>query len=171
VPPALPWAGSQIGRSDEVLAPWTPLTYDGDANVSCWGRTYTFDGPFLKEALHHERNLLSGPVTMTLTTTRGTGTLVALCSQARRKDAHRAEFSGTGNFGPAGLDADWSMWMEYDGSTVATITLRPAPGGTDARRLALRSPPSRAATLAGRRSLRNQPRRRHGPNSRHGQVG
>ena len=64
---------------------------------------------------------------MTLTTPAGTGALASTRSQPLRKDAHRAEFAGTGNFGRAGLDADWTMWMEYDGLTVATVTLKPAP--------------------------------------------
>jgi hypothetical protein len=138
--PALPWAGTKVGMSDKVLDPWTPLKYDGDARVSCWGRTYTFDGPFLKEAHHHGRNLLAGPVTMTLTTPAGTGALVSTRWQSLRKDAHRAEFVGTGNFGPAGLAADWSMWMEYDGLTVATVTLEPGSTGSDLRQLVLRVP-------------------------------
>jgi hypothetical protein len=32
------------------------------------------------------------------------------------------------------------MWMEYDGLTVATVALKPAPGGSDVHKLALRIP-------------------------------
>ncbi|MFH1923500.1 MAG: glycoside hydrolase domain-containing protein [Planctomycetota bacterium] len=138
--PELPWADSQVGISDQVLDPWTPLKYQGDARVSCWGRTYAFDGPFLKEAVNRGRNVLAGPITMTLTTPAGTGELVSTGSKPLRQDPHRAEIVGTGNFGPAGIDADWSMWMEYDGLTVATVTLKPAPEGCDVHRFVLRIP-------------------------------
>jgi hypothetical protein len=33
------WENSQVGYSDEVIKPWTPVETDG-ANVSVWGRTY-----------------------------------------------------------------------------------------------------------------------------------
>lgn len=138
--PELPWVGTKVGISDAVLDPWTPLKYQGEAQISCWGRDYTFDGPLLKQVVNRQRNLLAAPITMTLTTPAGTGALVSTGSKPRRKDANRGEFAGTGNFGPAGVEADWSMWMEYDGLTVATVTLKPAPGGSDVRRLALRIP-------------------------------
>jgi hypothetical protein len=138
--PDLPWVGTKVGISQEVLDPWTPLKYEDAAKVSCWGRTYTFDGPFLKEAINQQRSLLAGPVTMTLTTPVGTGTLASVESKAIRKEAHRAEFAGTGNFGQAGVDADWSMWMEYDGLSVGTVTLKPAAAGSAVRRLVLRIP-------------------------------
>jgi len=138
--PELPWVGTKVGISQEVLDPWTPLKYDDPAQVSCWGRTYTFDGPFVKEAIRHKRNLLAGPIAMTLTTPAGTGALLSMESKAIRKEPYRAEFAGTGNFGQAGVAADWSMWMEYDGLTVATVTLNPAPGGSAVRRLVLRIP-------------------------------
>ncbi|MBM4081951.1 MAG: hypothetical protein FJ278_19755, partial [Planctomycetes bacterium] len=108
--PELPWAGTKVGISDEVLDPWTPMTYQGDAKVACWGRTYTFDGPFLKEAVNRGRNILAGPITMTLTTPAGTGALMSTVAKPLRKDAHRAEFAGAGHFGKAGLTADWTMW-------------------------------------------------------------
>jgi hypothetical protein len=138
--PELPWVGTKVGVSQEVLDPWTSLKYEGTAKIGCWGRTYTFDGPFLKEAINRNRNILAAPITMTLATPAGTGKLVSTGSTATRKDAHRAELAGTGNFGQAGVDADWSMWMEYDGLTVATVTVKPAPEGTLVRRLVLRIP-------------------------------
>ncbi|NLY00532.1 MAG: hypothetical protein GXY83_30930 [Rhodopirellula sp.] len=138
--PDLPWAGTKVGISEEVLDPWTPLEYQGDAQVSCWGRAYTFHGPLLKEAVNQGRNLLAAPVTMTLTTSAGTGELLSTRAKPLCKAAHRAEFAGSGNFGPAGVAADWSMWMEYDGLTVATVTLKPASEGADVRKLVLRIP-------------------------------
>jgi hypothetical protein len=108
--------------------------------VSCWGRTYGFSGPFLKQAVNRGRDLLTGPVTMTLTTPAGSGTFMPTAVKPLRKAPNRAELAGTGGFGKAGLQAEWSMWMEYDGLTVATVTLKPAPGGSDVRKLALRIP-------------------------------
>lgn len=138
--PDLSWVGTKVGISDEVLDPWTPLKYQGGAKISCWGRDYTFDGPFLKSAVQQQRDLLAGPITMTLTTSSGAGVLRPADSKAVRKDPHRCEFIGKGSFGPARVEADWSTWMEYDGLTVATVTLNPAPGGSQVSRLVLRIP-------------------------------
>jgi hypothetical protein len=138
--PELPWVGTKVGLSDEVLDPWTPLEYHAGGTVSCWNRTYGFSGPFLEQAVNGGRDLLRGPITMTLTTPAGSGAFVAGAARPLRKAPNRAEFAGTGRFGKAGLQADWSMWMEYDGLTVATVTLKPAQGGSDVRRLALRIP-------------------------------
>jgi hypothetical protein len=138
--PELPWVGTKVGISDQVLDPWTPLTYEGATKVACWGRAYTFDGPFAKEVISHKRNLLAGPITMTLTTPAGSGVLAPTASKAICTEAHRAEYAGTGYFGRAGIDADWSMWLEYDGLTVATVTLKPGQGGSDVRKLVLRIP-------------------------------
>ncbi|NUQ63016.1 MAG: hypothetical protein HUU20_11030 [Pirellulales bacterium] len=138
--PELPWVGTKVGVSQEVLDPWTPLKYEGDAKVSCWGRDYAFDGPLLKEAVNQGRNVLAGPITLTLTTPSGTGVLASESTKPLRQDAYRAEFAGAANFGPARVEADWSMWMEYDGLTVATVTLKPAPEGSEVRKLVLRIP-------------------------------
>ncbi len=46
LPPQPDYVGSDIGVSDELPAPWTPVQTDGDA-VRCWGREYAFDGQAL----------------------------------------------------------------------------------------------------------------------------
>ena len=153
--PPLPWVGSGVGITDDVLTPWTPMAYHGDSTVSCWGRTYTFDGPFLKTAINRGRNILAGPVGMELTTTHGTGTLTTTDARTLRKVPHRAEFAGTATFGAARVDVDWSAWMEYDGLTVATVTLKPEPGGSTVRGLRLRIPmrPDVVRYLRGKRQM------------------
>ncbi|HJN15575.1 MAG TPA: DUF6067 family protein, partial [Armatimonadota bacterium] len=138
--PPLPWVGTRVGITDEVLAPWTPLEYGDEGTISCWGREHAFDGPFLKAATNQGRDILAGPVSMELTTAAGTGSLTNLDAQRTREDPNRAEFDGTGNFGEAQVDVEWSMWMEYDGLTVATVTLNPGEGGTTASDLRLRIP-------------------------------
>ena len=75
--PDLPWVGTKVGISQVVLDPWTPLEYDGNARISCWGRSYAFDGPLLKEAVNRDRNILSGPITLTLATPAGSGASTA----------------------------------------------------------------------------------------------
>lgn len=138
--PELPWVGTQVGVTNEVLEPWTPMQYRGDTTIACWGRSYTFDGPFLTEAVNQGRDILAGPIRMELTTTLGTGTLTTTQTRTTRRDPERAEFSGEANFGEAGIAAEWATWMEYDGLTVATVTLIPGPDGSTLSALKLRIP-------------------------------
>ena len=67
-----PWLGNTLGAEDIVLPPWTPLEVkEGGASaaaeratvaVSCWGRTYRFDGPLPMSILSQGRELLDAPV-------------------------------------------------------------------------------------------------------------
>jgi len=138
--PPLPWAGTTVGETDKVLSPWTPLEYKDAATISCWGRTYTFDGPFLAGALNQGKEILSGPIQMTVRTPRGSADFGSTGGGFTRKDPTRAEFKGKGKFGGIPLTVEWSAWMEYDGLTVAALTINPAGASVNIAALSLRIP-------------------------------
>ncbi len=139
--PPLPWVGTDAGITDQVLEPWTPLEFGEGGEVSCWGRKYTFAGPFLKSAVNRGRELLGGPVELTLeTAATGSTRFVSTETRTVLEKPHRAEYAGRGEFPAAGIGVDWAMWMEYDGLSVVRFTLRPSPGAGAIRRLSLRIP-------------------------------
>ncbi len=62
LPPQPDYVGSDIGISDELPAPWTPVEADADA-VRCWGREYVFDGQALPARITTaDAQLLAGPI-------------------------------------------------------------------------------------------------------------
>jgi len=135
--PPTPWLGAQAGVTDEVLTPWTPLTYESGAAVGCWNREYAFNGPLLASVKSAGREMLRGPVRLALETVAGRGDLAQTSRTATRQDPARAEFAGEARFGALDVGVKWSSWMEYDGLTVGRVTIEPPAGGVEVRRLAL----------------------------------
>lgn len=139
--PPLPWAGSRLGEGDEVLEPWTPIVQEAPDALSVWGRRYAFDGPLLRGVTQQGRELLRAPIQLRITTERGSGALRTIRSQVRRSGPQRVESEGRGDFGAeAGMGVGWSTWTEYDGLSVARITLEPPPGGLRVDSLVLEIP-------------------------------
>ncbi|MCF7838072.1 MAG: DUF6067 family protein [Candidatus Marinimicrobia bacterium] len=61
------WHGSNLGRSDQVMAPWTPLEVSEQA-IHCWGRTYRYDQTLFPVSMRSlDEELLSGAPTLELT--------------------------------------------------------------------------------------------------------
>ncbi len=59
------WLGTTEGRSDEVLAPWTPLRVRKERSlaVEMWGRSYHFsDRPRIDQIETLDRAILAGPI-------------------------------------------------------------------------------------------------------------
>ncbi len=66
LPPQPDYVGSDIGVSDELPAPWTPVQTDGDA-VRCWGREYAFDGQALPARITTaDAQVLAGPMRLAM---------------------------------------------------------------------------------------------------------
>ena len=152
--PDLPWVGTQAGVTDQVLDPWTPLRFGQGATVSCWGRGYTFDGPFLSRAVNQGRDMLTGPVTLQVKTPADTVGFTATQTRTVMEAEHRAEYEGNGVFADTGINVQWSMWTEYDGLSVVRVTLKPAAGAPPIRQLLLHVPlrPDVVRCIRGRKS-------------------
>ena len=71
--PSLDWIGSNVGVTDEVLEPWTPLEYETIDIVSCWGRRYDFAGALPRRVTNQGRDMLRAPVRLSIKTTAGAG--------------------------------------------------------------------------------------------------
>ncbi|MCX7011830.1 MAG: DUF6067 family protein, partial [Candidatus Sumerlaeota bacterium] len=138
--PPMPWLGAGAGVTDEVLSPWTPLEYDGDRTVRCWGRSYSFFGPFLSAVENQGKRLLRAPMQLELETSRGVGVFEETERRVIQQAPNRAEFAGKGRFSGLPGEVEWRAWVEYDGLAHATFTLLPPKDGWEATGLRLRAP-------------------------------
>ncbi|MBC8871233.1 MAG: hypothetical protein H8E44_17540 [Planctomycetes bacterium] len=138
--PNLEWVGSNVGVSDEVLDPWTPLAYDGDHIVGCWGRQYEFAGPLPSRVVNQGDDILRGPMTLTLKTPTTQAALIEESRKAVQTDSNRGEFTGTSSFEGTGAAVEWNTWIEYDGLVVSTFTITPPDGGLGVASLTMNIP-------------------------------
>lgn len=138
--PDLAWVGSDVGISDEVLEPWTPLEYHGDRAVECWGRRYEFSGPLPSHAVHQGADLLREPVTLTLKTPSGTAKLQEESRQKTQENPNRGQFDGSSRFPGVAADVQWQSSVEYDGLVLSTFTIIPPAGGLDVESLTMTIP-------------------------------
>ncbi len=123
-----PWAGSAVGRSDEVLAPWTPVVAEGNV-ISCWGREHTWgDSPFPRQVKSQGRELLARPIEISLTVDGGStgwnavdeGTDAIVTSDA----GTAARIDRFMHGGPIGIRG--TATVEYDGMVRIDLEVEPA---------------------------------------------
>ncbi len=123
VPEAPEWVGNELGVTDEVLAPWTPIEVDGE-RVSCWGRTHDLSGFGLPRSIQAAgEELLAGPIGLSARVNGTRGQLGNTGGEWTRRDANRVEFTGLGSL--AGMDCRMSASIEYDGFIHYEVTLDP----------------------------------------------
>jgi len=138
--PNLAWIGSNVGVSDEVLDPWTPLEYDDDRAVRCWGRQYEFAGPLPARVINQGSDILRGPVTLTMKTPAHQAALIEESRRTVQTDPNRGEFNGKASFEGTGAVIEWNNWIEYDGLVVSTFTVTPPTGGLGVESLTMSIP-------------------------------
>ena len=137
--PPTPWLTSNSGVTNQVLDPWLPMRYE-DGTVSCWNREYRLDGPLPVSMRNGGKDILAGPVTLTMKTDKGASRLKVVGNQETLREPQRAEWRGTGDFGALGGLASWETWMEYDGLVVTDLILYPPQGGWDIESLEMDIP-------------------------------
>ncbi|MBT3375490.1 MAG: hypothetical protein HN742_11295 [Lentisphaerae bacterium] len=109
------WATQRDDSMDRVLPPFTPLKTqvgeNGDVQVSCWGRTYTFGGSMFPTALKNGDvpDVLVAPIQLHI----GGEPAGGLTPTVVRESAVRDEFTATVGTDTYSLKA--SLWIEYDG--------------------------------------------------------
>ena len=92
LPDPPPWAGSTVGRSDEVLSPWTPVVAEGNT-ISCWGREHQWGNlPFPNHVSSQDRELLSRPIGLSVTVQ---GESLSWAADGEAGAARRTTASGT----------------------------------------------------------------------------
>lgn len=133
--PAKPaWLGNALGKTDEVLAPWTPLRSD-ERSVGMWGRGYRFDaGPLPFQVESQERRLLRRGIELVLTAGGKRAALEMQAAGARRSSPAEVVQEWSGRLGP--LDCRATSRVEFDGLLWVSLELRPdAPLAVDGLRL------------------------------------
>jgi len=119
---APPWKGSKAGRTDDVLAPWTPigLTQDGPSiELRPWGRVYAFWAwPFPERIVVQDEDLLAGPIEVIVRGGIGPSKRAAL-GVSNRSPA-RVTLESDGEAGPLAFKA-WTE-IEYDGLIRVRLT-------------------------------------------------
>jgi len=123
VPKKPPWVGNNLGKTDEVLPPWTPLRAKA-ADVQMWGRRYTLkDSPLPAQVVTQERPLLRRPVAVSL---RCSGRDAALALQPAGDYAGNGatlERRWRGKLGP--LKCEATARVEFDGFMLVDMELTP----------------------------------------------
>lgn len=128
--PPTPFLGTDAGVTDKVIWPWTEMRYGGKPEgrwIEVWGRRYVLHGPFATGIGNQGRELLRGPVTLTMTTAAGTAPFEARreVNSSTRPNGYEAEYRG--GFGQiTGLEAvTVKHRLEYDGYNFFELTLDP----------------------------------------------
>jgi hypothetical protein len=126
----LPWEDSELGVSDRVLPPWTPLKYDPErGEMTMWGRRYTFAPSGLFQQLRTAgKDVLTRPVRLEAATVDGEvefQSISELTLPERTKSAITTKGKLSGQFGDAQLDVSIEATTEYDGFTKFRLELNP----------------------------------------------
>ena len=119
-----PWWNTRAGDPNQLLPPFTPVSFDGKAAV-CWGRTYYLDGLGLPQRIDsQDMDVLGGRCELKLTVNgeeervRGRSKL----TMTRLKD-WQADFEGAVDAGPVRLST--KTRLEQDGAYFIDLTYAP----------------------------------------------
>lgn len=117
------WLDTREGLTDEVPAPWTPVTVEGN-RIHCWGRTYGFPaGPLPAEVVTREASILAGPIRMVA---KAQGKRIAwTASPARIRLERPTHAILSGELVAPGLRLSGETLVEYDGMIRCDLTLTP----------------------------------------------
>ncbi len=126
------WENNNLGITDKVMHPWTPMQVEGE-KVRCWGREYTFDGLGLPAAiptLQPEpsrgpavRDVLAGPVQLVAERAGKRLPWNALGKKIMPLNETRVEVTGAAE--TAGLKAEVAGTLEFDGFYKIRLKLTP----------------------------------------------
>jgi hypothetical protein len=150
VSPPPKWLGSNVGLTDTVPQPWTPLVVEREAEgvrVECWGpRRYTFAHRSLPDALHTcGVDMLAGPLTLTAVAGGAPLDLAAGSVVLNRATPARVNLAGGAPTRP--VQATIESALEYDGLLWTKLKLW-SPDKPQVERLTLDVPLRKsAATL------------------------
>lgn len=138
------WLPNNVGISDKVIPPWTPIEWKGGELVM-WNKTYRLDGLGLAEKITNAgAPQLSGPMRLVATLN---GRVVAVTKVARpsveRLTEAAADLTGTATFGD--LEIQTRTHVEFDGFVLNTMSLVPRrPTNLDVLSLVVTMPKAEA---------------------------
>lgn len=132
------WIGNTLGKERTVPRPWLPIAVNGtELRVS--GRVITLGENGLPQQIKTlGREVLAGPVTMSWQMEESTGQpgISGLNFTEKTEDRVAWQTAMTG----AGLKANLSAWMEFDGLIYTTIELRAENGKAEIKKLTVDVP-------------------------------
>jgi hypothetical protein len=151
-----PWEGNDLGKTNRLIPPYTPIRADG-LRFSPWGRTYTFapDGlPAQIEATGGRRGLepiLRAPVRLEALRDGQALSLSDADISVEQAGEARIDLAARGRLGPVGVRVE--SYLEFDGWYQVRLTLDPGAEPQTLERLSLVAPLwARADTLYVQRS-------------------
>ena len=126
------WENNDLGVSDKVIHPWTPMKMEGAA-VHCWGRRHTFTGLGLPRSiptLQPEpsrgpamRDVLAGPVRLVAET--GGKILAWKEGECKITGTSETAVSLAGSADAPGLRAELNGTLDYDGFYKIRLKITP----------------------------------------------
>ncbi len=136
------WLPNQIGISNQVIAPWTPVQANGAA-VSLWNKTYGMTGAGLADRIVNSGSpQLSGPMRLEALID---GRQVTLAAQAPRiVKSSPAEVELAGDATAPNLKVSTNTRVEFDGFVWNAMTIQPTTANVGRLSLVVTMPESEA---------------------------
>ncbi len=132
------WLGTTEGLTDQVPAPWTPMSVAG-STVQCWGRRYDFaQGPLPSKVVTRDASVLAAPVAFKGTVDGQPLAWTADKAKVAEAKPNAVKLSGSAAAGAFKLDG--TMLVEYDGMIRVDLTLTPTKPEATVQDLTLEIP-------------------------------
>jgi hypothetical protein len=117
------WLGHDVGVTDEVIPPWTPLAWDG-RTLRMWNKAYVLNGLGLSESIVNDgRPQLSGPMRLEAVVDGERVAVEAAPPRLVRLTDAAADFESVSRLGE--LDLRVRTRVEFDGFVYNRMTLEP----------------------------------------------
>ncbi len=120
------WFHNDLGISDKVPDPWTPMKLKGDSQISCWGREYYFGNKlFFTRLTTHGDDILAAPAELLLETGKGKVDLNKLPARQKNVKSVDTEVDFVRDVNYDNLHITNSTKIEYDGFMWHELTIKP----------------------------------------------
>ena len=117
------WLDNGLGKTAQVLPPWTPLQADSSA-VRLWGRRYDFgQSPLPRAITSQDRSLLRAPISLTIQSGGAESPLTMKPVAPIAGDGTAMHGSWSGSLGPLSCTA--TNCTEFDGFLLVDFQLKP----------------------------------------------
>jgi hypothetical protein len=139
------WLPNEIGISDKVIAPWTPLQWQ-NGTVSLWNKTYSMNGAGIATRIVNSGSpQLSGPMTLEAVID---GRTVALASQSPAVFTQTpAAIDLAGEARAPNLTVNTKTRVEFDGFVWNSMTVQPTRANVGRLSLTVTMPASEGAFM------------------------
>ena len=120
------WFHNNLGISDKVPPPWTPMVFRNNNQVSCWGREYYFDNKlFFTRLTTYKEDVLATPAKLLIKTSKGSVDLNTLPTKQSKVKSVDTEVDFTRNTRYGSLEVSNTTKTEYDGFMWHILKLTP----------------------------------------------